>query len=141
MSLFQPPGVHKEPGMGQIHQSYLCCCLDNTSPRLAFTSTSTAASDVPCQDLKSLFLCRHARVHQEERSFFTRKSTSPLKNVLAKALLTFSPKSTHSQDRACKCTGDFYSQVTSPLSSSHLGRLATVARVSLCVAVILLLRA
>ena len=44
LSLFQPPGVYKEPGMGQIYQSHLCCCLDNTSPRLALTSASAAAS-------------------------------------------------------------------------------------------------
>ena len=44
LSLFQPGGVHKEHGLGQNHQSHLCCCLDNTSPRLPFTSTSTAAS-------------------------------------------------------------------------------------------------
>ena len=35
-----------------------------------------------------------------------------------------------SQERACKCTGDFHSHVTSQLSSSHSGRLATVARLS-----------
>ena len=44
LSLFQPPGVHKEPGLGENHQSHLCRCLDNTSPRFAFTSTSTSAS-------------------------------------------------------------------------------------------------
>ena len=46
----------------------------------------------------------------------TRKSASPLKNVLAQALSTFTCKSTHSQDRACKCTVDFHSL------SSHLSR-------------------
>ena len=44
LSLFQPPGVYKEPELGQNHQSHLCRCLDNTSPRPAFISTSTAAS-------------------------------------------------------------------------------------------------
>ena len=135
--------------------------------------------DVPCTDLQSLFLCLRARVYQEDRSSFTRKSTAPprsclpsttfdfhsevtshlknvlanalvtftrksaslLKNVLAQALSTFTGKSTHSQDRACKCTFDFHSQVTSPLSSSHSGKLATVVRFSLCDAVILFLRA
>ena len=52
--------------------------------------------DVPGPDLQSLFLCRLARVHQEDCSSYTRKST-------------------HSQDRACKCTFDFHSEVTSPL--------------------------
>ena len=44
LSLFQPHGVYKEPGMGQDLQSHLCCCLDKTFPRLAFTCTSAAAS-------------------------------------------------------------------------------------------------
>ena len=35
-----------------------------------------------------------------------------------------------SQERACKCTTDVHSWVTSLLSSSHSGRLATVARTS-----------
>ena len=38
-----------------------------------------------------------------------------------------------SQERACKCTLDFHSQVTSLLTSSHSGRLATVARISFVV--------
>ena len=63
-----------------------------------------------------------------------------LKNVLANALLTFHRKSLHSQECARKCTVHFPSQVTSMLTSSHSGRLATVARFSLRGAVILLLR-
>ena len=51
--------------------------------------------DLPCPDLKSLFLCRLARVHQEDRSSCTRKSTSTLKQVLANAPLTFTCKSPH----------------------------------------------
>ena len=43
LSLFQPPEVHKGPRLSPNHQSHLYCCLDNTSPRPAFTSTSTAA--------------------------------------------------------------------------------------------------
>ena len=86
--------------------------------------------DVSCPDLKSLFLCRLAHVHQEDRSSFTRKSTSPLKNVLANAPLTFTRKSTHSQERACQCTSDFHSQVNSLLTSSHSGRVDTVPRTS-----------
>ena len=72
---------------------------------------------------------------------FTRKPTSPLKNVLANAPLTFTHKSTYSQERTFKCTLDFDSQVTSLLTSSHSGRLATVVQLSRCGAVILLLRA
>ena len=47
----------------------------------------------------------------------------------------------HLQERACKCTFDFHSQVTSKLTSSHSGRLATVAQFSLRGTVILLLQA
>ena len=49
--------------------------------------------DVPYPDLKSLYLCRLARIQQEDRSSCTRKSTSPLKNLLANAPLTFTRKS------------------------------------------------
>ena len=62
--------------------------------------------DVPFPDLKSLFLHRLAPVHQEDRSSFTRKST-------------------HSQERACKCTFDFHSQVTSPLKNVLASALLT----------------
>ena len=172
--------------MGQNRQSHLCYNLDNTSPRLAFTSTSTAAPGCSIPRLEELFPVSpcscpprgpqlfHSQVnfthknvlakalstftrksaHSQDRACkctcdfhskvtsplknvlanaqvtFSQKSTSPFKNVLANAPLTFTRKSTHSQDRAFKCTGDFHSQVTSPLSSSHSGRLATVARLS-----------
>ena len=87
--------------------------------------------DVPFPDLKSLFLCRLACVHQEDCSSFTCKSTSPLKSVLAKAPLTFTRKSTHSQDRACKCTFDFHSEVTSPLKNMLASALLTFTHKSL----------
>ena len=111
--------------------------------------------DVPCPDLQSLFLCHLARVDQEDRSSSTRRSThsqdrackctldfhsevtsllknvlanavvtstrksaSPLKIVLTKALSISTRKSTHSQDRACKCTVYFHSV------STHLSRRA-----------------
>ena len=86
---------------------------------------------VPFPDLKSLFLCRLARVHQEDRSSFTHKSASPLKNVLAKAPLTFTSKSTLSQDRACKCTFDSHSQVTSPLNNLLASALLTCTHKSI----------
>ena len=72
--------------------------------------------------------------------------------MLASAPMTFTPNSTYSQERACKCTFDFHSQVNftsqerdcqctfdfhsqvnSLLSSSHSGLLATVARTSFVV--------
>ena len=118
--------------MGQNHQSHLCCCLDNTSPKLAFTSTSAAASGCSMPDLKSLFLCRLARVHQRTQLFHSQVN-SPLKNVLTNAPLIFTRRSTHSLERACKCTLDFHSRVTSLLTSSHSGRLATVAWISFVV--------
>ena len=54
LSLFQPPEVYKEHGMGQDFQSHLCCHLDNTSPRLVFTSTCTAASGCSMPRLEEL---------------------------------------------------------------------------------------
>ena len=130
LSLFQPPGVHKEPGLGKNHQSPLCCHLDNTSPRLAFTSTSTAASGCSMPRLEELVpvlpcSCppRGPRLFHSQVSFtsqerapqstfdfhsqvdtlwrscsqvhlwFSLQVTSPLKKVLASALLTFTHKS------------------------------------------------
>ena len=87
--------------------------------------------DVPFPDLKSLILCHLGRVHQEDRSSFTRKSTSLLKNVLAKALLSFTRKSTHFQDRACKCTFNFHSEVTSSLKIVLASALVTFTHKSL----------
>ena len=55
------------------------------------------------------------------------------KIVLAKCDFLLSLRSHFtSQERACKCTFDFHSEVTSLQSSSHSGRLATVARASFC---------
>ena len=173
--------------MGHIYQSHLCCCLDNTSPSLAFTSTSTAASGCsmprpaelvpvsPCSCPPRGLQLFHSQVNciskivlakcnfwLSLRSHFTSQErtckytfafhsevTSPLKNVIANPLLTFTQKSVHlsrmclqmhfwlslrshftSQECACKCTSDFHSQVTLLRSSSHSGRLATVALVS-----------
>ena len=41
--------------MGQIIQSHHYCCLDNTSPRPTFTSTSAAASGCSIPRLKGCF--------------------------------------------------------------------------------------
>ena len=100
VSLFLPPGVHKEHGMGQIYQSHLCC-LDNTSPRLAFTSTSTAASG-----------CSIPRL--EELVPLTPCSCLPRGPHLFHSQVSFT-----SQERACLSTLDFPSQVNS-LSRSCL---------------------
>ena len=139
MSLFQPSGVHKEPGLGQIHQPHLCWHLDNTSPRIAFTSTSTAASECflprpaelvpvsPCscpprgpQRFHSqVSLASQELACQGTLDFHLQVNT--LKNVLANALLTFTHKSLHCCHRPIR------------------DRLATVARFPFCGAVILLL--
>ena len=107
--------------------------------------------DVPCPDLKSLFLCHLAHVHQEDSSSFTRKSTSPprsclpsatfdfhsevtspVKNLLANALLTLTRKST-SPPRSClpSVTSDFHSEVTSPLKNMLANALLTFTQKSL----------
>ena len=111
--------------MGQIIS--LICATTSTTPLHDLSSTPPLLLhlDVPFPDLKSLFLCHLARVHQEHRSSFTRKSASPLKNVLAKAPLTFTRKSTLSQDRAYNCTFDLHSQVTSPLKNVLASALLT----------------
>ena len=116
--------------MGQNHQSHLCCCLDNTSPRLAFTSTSAAASGCSIPRPEELVPVSPFSCPPRGPQLFHSQVNSPLKNVLANAPLTFTHKSTHSQERAFKCTLDFDSQVKSLLTSSHSGTLTTVARIS-----------
>ena len=99
LSLFQPPGVHKEPGLVQNHQSHLCCHIDNTSPRLAFTSTSTAASGCPFPRPEKLVLVSHC--------------SCPLR----RPQLFHLQVSLSSQERACQGTSDFHSQVNTPSRS------------------------
>ena len=78
LSLFQPPGVHKEPGLGQNHQSHLCCCLDNTSPRPASTSTYAAASGCSRPRLRG-HSCVTLVVSTKRTSDFHLQVTLPLK--------------------------------------------------------------
>ena len=101
LSVFQPPGVYKKPGIGQDHQSHLCWCLNNTSPRLAFTSTSAAASG-----------CSIPR--REELVPVSPCSCPPRGPQLFHSQVNFT-----SQARACQSTFDFHSQVNS-LSRSCL---------------------
>ena len=98
--------------MSQNYQSHLCCCLDNTSPRLAFTYTSAAASG-----------CSTPR--HEELVPVSPCSCPPRGPQLFHSQVNFT-----SQEPACQYTFDFHSQVNSLLTSSHSGRLATVARTS-----------
>ena len=102
--------------MGQKHQYHLCCCLENTSPRLALTSTSAAATGCsiptpeelvpvsPCSCLPRGLQLFHPQVNftSQDRACqgtfnFHSQVTSPLKNVLASALLAF----THKLPRCC----------------------------------------
>ena len=79
--------------MIQDYQSHLCCHLDNTSPRLAFTSTSTAASGCSIPRLEELVPVSPCSCPPRRPQLFHSQVTSPLKNVLASALLTFTHKS------------------------------------------------
>ena len=133
MSLFQPPGVHKEPELGQNHQSHLCCYLDNTSPRPASTSAAASGLDVPCPEFEAVpvspCLCPPRRLQT-----FTRKSpclsrparkctvdfhsqASHLSRRARKCIVEFHSQVSHLSRRACKFTVDFHSQVTSLLNS------------------------
>ena len=73
--------------------------------------------DVSCPDLKSLFLCRLARVHQEDCRTFTRKSSEDSRRANQVHLWLSLASHFTSQERACKCTVDFHSQVTTNLLS------------------------
>ena len=115
--------------MCQDHQSHLCSCLDNISPRPASTSTSAAASGCSIPRLWGCS-CVTRLLSTKRTADFHSQVTSPTKNVLASALLTSTPcqvtsqdvlasapltfthKSTHLSRHACKCTIDFHSQVT-----------------------------
>ena len=114
MSLFQPPGVYQEHGMGQNHQSHLCCYLHNTSPRLAFTSTSAAVS-----------VCSMPR--PEELVPVSPCSCPPRGPQLFHLQVNFT-----SQECTCQCTLDFHSQVTSPLKNMLASALLTFTHKSLC---------
>ena len=150
VSLFQPPGVHKEPGMGQIIQSHLCCCLDNTSPRLAFTFTSTAASECSMPRLKELVpvspcSCSprgpqlfHSEVnftsqecaYQSTLDFHSQVNSLSRSCLQVHFWLSFRSHFT-SQERACKCTFDFHSEVTSPPKNVLASALLTFTHKSL----------
>ena len=85
MSHFQLHEVYKPPESRKIIQSSTALRLDNTSPRLVSTFTSIAAPGCPIPSRPLLFLCRLARVHQEDRSSSLAKSRPLLKNVLTNA--------------------------------------------------------
>ena len=93
--------------MGKDYQSHLCCCLDNTSPRLSFTSTSAAASGCSMPRSEGLV------------------SVSPCLCPPRGPQLFHSQVNVTSQERACKCTFDFHSQVTSPLKNVLASALLT----------------
>ena len=116
--------------MAQNHQSHLCCHLDNTSPRLTFTSTSTAASGCSIPRIEELVPVSPCSCPPRGPQLFHSQVNFTLKNVLAKARSTFTRKSAHSQDRACKCAFDFYLKVTSPLNNMLANALVTFTQKS-----------
>ena len=106
MSHFQPPEVYKHPDSSQIIQSRLCCLLDTTSTRPAFTSTSAASGcSIPRRRASvTLFMSTkrtedfHSQVNCTSKivlatSDFTFTCKSP-QDVLASAPPTFTRKST-----------------------------------------------
>ena len=113
LSLFQPPGVYKEPEIRQIIS--LTSAAASTTPLEDLPSPPPLLLllDVPCLNLKSLFLCRLARVHQEDCSSCTRKSTHSQERACKCTIDFHSQVNFTSLERACKCTIDFYSQVNS----------------------------
>ena len=135
LSHFQPHEVYKHPDSSQIIQSSTCLRLDNTSPRLVSTFTSTAASGcsiprrrgrssvtllIPPRGLKT-FTCKVTQdVLASAPLTFTRKSTAHPRSCFPNALLTFTRKST-ALPRLCLpiVIFDFHSQVnTNVLSKS-----------------------
>ena len=106
-SHFQPHEVYKHPDFSQIIQSRLCCLLDTTSTRPAFTSTSVSSGcSMPrrrsCSSI-TLF------VSTKRIEDFHSQVNCTSKIVLAKWTFDF-----HSQINsrcASKCTSDFHSQV------------------------------
>ena len=79
--------------MGQNHQSHLCCCLNNTSPRLSFTSTSAAASGCSMPRPEELVPVSPCSCPPREPQLFHSQVNFTSKNVLASALFTFTRKS------------------------------------------------
>ena len=85
LSHFQLHEVDKPPESSKIIQSLTCLRLDNTSPRLISTFTSTAAPGCPIPSRPLMFLYHLARVHQEDRSSSLAKSRPLLKYMLTNA--------------------------------------------------------
>ena len=81
LSLFQHPGVHKEPRLGPNNQSHLYCCLDSTSPRPASTCTSAAASGCSMPRFRGRS-CVTLLVSTKRTADFHLQVTSPLKTCL-----------------------------------------------------------
>ena len=117
LSLFQPPGVPKEPRLGPNYQSHLYCCLDNTSPRPASTSTSVAASGCSMPRLRGRS-CVTLLVSTKRTADFHSQVTLPLKTCSQVTINFHSQVNSSPPRRAWKCTIDFHSQV------SHLSRRA-----------------
>ena len=108
LSHFQPQEVYKHPDSSQIIQSRLCCLVDTTSTRPAFTSTSAASGcSMPRRRGRSSVTLFMSTKRTEE---FHSQVNCTSKIVLAKWTSDF-----HSQVNsrcASKCTSYFHSQVT-----------------------------
>ena len=154
LSFFQPPEVHKEPWLGPNHQSHLYCCLDNTSPRPASTSTSTAASgcSMPRRQGRSgvtllVSTKRTADLHSQvtlllkmcsQVTVYFHYQVSHLSRHARKWPLSFTLKSVTSQDVLTSAPLTFTHKSLRCWNCPIRDRLATVAHLSFCVAVILL---
>ena len=106
-SHFQPHEVYKHPGSSQIIQSRVCCLLNTTSTRPAFTSTSAASGcSIPRPRFRSSVTLYMSTKRTEDYHSHV-KFTSKI--VLAKRTSDF-----HSQVNsrcASKCTSNFHLQV------------------------------
>ena len=118
--------------MGQNYRSHLCCHLDNTSPRLAFTSTSTALSGCSMPRPEELVPVSPCSCPPRGLQLFHSQVNLTSKIVLAKCDFCLSLRSHFSsQECACKCTFDFHSEVTSPLKNTLANALLTFTHKSL----------
>ena len=99
--------------MGQIISLTSAAASTTSLQDLPSPSPLLLLLDVSCQDLKSLFLSRLACVYQEDRSSCTRKSTHSQERACKCTVDFHLQVNFTSQERACQCTVDFHSQVNS----------------------------
>ena len=116
--------------MGQNHKSSHCCCLDNTSPRLAFTSTSTAASGCSIPRPEELVPVSPCLCPPRGLQLFHFQVNFTFQECARKCTVDFhSQVNFTSQENSRKCTVDFHSQVN--FTSQESARKCTVAFVQI----------